>query len=150
MQSTSSKNLVLFADDDKDDRDLLLHSFNKHHTDIEVKVFEDGIDLLNYTEDLIKEDVMPCLVILDINMPKISGKDVLRLLRQKPKFEKVPVVLFTTSNAPTDSFFASLYDAGFISKPYSAGEMEGIVDKFVSHCNDDVKKKLRAFSNQPL
>lgn len=135
-----SKRLVYYVDDDPDDRTIVADAFQTHKQDLELQTFADGVDLLRHLNS--NPEVSPCLIILDINMPKLDGKDTLRLLRDNPKFESTPVVLFTTSSLPADSYFARHYKAGFITKPIDLQHMNVIVHQFIDYCKDGIKSKI--------
>lgn len=131
--------LVLYADDDLDDLDFVRESFTQYAKDIELLTFKDAGTLLNFVQTK-KNESLPCLIILDINMPRLSGKEALKLLRRMDGYQDVPVVLFTTSTSPHDAQFAKLYGACFISKPLNSIQMEIVVERFLDHCNESANK----------
>jgi CheY-like chemotaxis protein len=139
----SNKNIVLYADDDMDDLELVQESFARYTRNVDVITAKDGIQALSYLQGLTDDDPSPCLIILDINMPVLNGKEVLRKLRSLEKFESLPVVLFTTSSFPQDESFARKYNAGFVTKPLDVNQMEKITDLFIDHCTDEIKKNIR-------
>ena len=142
-KSITPKNIVFYADDDPDDLQLVQDSFAQYAKNVEVVTATDGSQALSYLDNLSELDPIPCLIILDVNMPVFDGKQVLTRLRQKERFQDVPVVLFTTSSQPLDQHFASRYNAGFITKPLSMHQMEIITDQFIDHCTEEVRKKIR-------
>jgi CheY-like chemotaxis protein len=142
-KSITAKNIVLYADDDPDDQALVQEAFSRYSTNVELVLFNDGRQILSYLQKLTRADPTPCLIILDVNMPGISGKEVLTQLRQMEKTASVPVVLFTTSNQPSDQQFATRYNAGFITKPLEAKQMERITEQFINHCTEEMQKKIR-------
>lgn len=142
-KSITPKNIVLYADDDPDDLQLVNEAFAQYAKDVEVVTVTDGRSALNYLENLPELEPAPCLIILDVNMPVFDGKQVLVQLRDMERFKDVPVVLFTTSSLPSDKTFAGLYKAGFITKPLNLKQMELIIDQFIEHCVEEVKKKIR-------
>ena len=105
--------------------------------------FSNGVEALAFLNGLTPLDPLPCLIILDINMPILDGKDALSRLKEMKPFEKVPVILFSTSSQRTDKEFADRYGAGFITKPLSAHQMEAIIEEFIKHCAEDVRNKIR-------
>ena len=137
------KNIVLYADDDSDDLELVQDSFSLYSKNVEVVTMRDGSQALSYLNRLSDDDPLPCLIILDINMPVINGKEVLKNLRDLPRFETVPVVLFTTSSLPQDEKFAKKYNAGFVTKPLDVTQMEVITELFIDHCADEIRKNIR-------
>jgi CheY-like chemotaxis protein len=140
---TAPKNTVVYADDDQDDIELVEEAFRQFSNNVEVITFQNGSQALSYLNNLTEEDPLPCLIILDINMPVLNGKEVLVRVRQLDKFEMIPVVLFTTSSMPVDKTFAEHYNAGFVTKPLGFEQMEIITRQFIDHCTEDVQKKIR-------
>ncbi|GAC1419539.1 MAG: hypothetical protein NVS1B13_21310 [Flavisolibacter sp.] len=134
---------VVYADDDSDDLELVQQSFEQHTMNVKVVTFKNGSHVLSYLLSLTPLEPTPCLIILDINMPIINGKEVLMRLRQVDRLHTVPVVLFTTSSLPLDQDFAHQYNAGFITKPLGIKQMEMITDQFIEHCADEIKKNIR-------
>src|SRR5688572_21693303 len=122
-QSLPPKNIVFYADDDLDDLELVKDAFAQYAKDVEVLTATDGSKALSYLSNLKKYDTIPCLIILDVNMPVIDGKETLLRLREMEHFQEVPVVLFTTSSQPIDKNFAQRYKAGFITKPIDVKQM---------------------------
>lgn len=135
--------IVVYADDDPDDIELVEEAFKRYANNVEVITFRDASQALSYLKHLTDADPLPCLVILDINMPLMSGKEALVRLRQIERYEEVPVVLFTTSSMPADKAFAQQYKAGFITKPLGDEQMEIITKEFISHCTEETQKKIR-------
>lgn len=142
-KSPTPKNIVFYADDDLDDLELVKEAFAQYSKNVEVLTATDGSKALSYLSNLKKYDTLPCLIILDVNMPVINGKEALLRLREMEHFQEVPIVLFTTSSQSIDKNFAERYNAGFITKPIDVKQMEFIADQFIEHCSDEVKNKIR-------
>lgn len=142
-KSITPKNIVLYADDDIDDLELVQEAFSIYARDVEVVTARDGKEALGFLQKLSPLDPKPCLIILDINMPILDGKEALITIREMEELEDVPVVLFTTSSMPVDKNFAKQYKAGFITKPLDIKQMEIITEQFIDHCTDEIKKKIR-------
>ena len=140
---TTPKNIVIYADDDQDDIELVEEAFKHYASNVDVITFKDGSQALSYLRNLSDEDPVPCLIILDINMPVLNGKETLTRLRQINRYTEIPVVLFTTSSMPIDKNFAKQYGAGFITKPLGYEQMEMIAKEFIDHCSVETQKKIR-------
>jgi CheY-like chemotaxis protein len=137
------RNIVIYADDDPDDIELVEEAFRHFAHNVEVHTFQNGSHALSYLKNLSEDDPSPCLIILDINMPVLNGKETLVRLRQLEKYEQVPVVLFTTSSMPLDKVFAQHYNAGFVTKPLGFEQMKIITKEFINHCTEETQKKIR-------
>lgn len=142
-KSISPRNIVFYADDDIDDLELVADAFAQYSDNVEVITATDGSRALAYLSNLNQHDNLPCLIILDINMPVINGKEVLMRLREINHLQSVPAVLFTTSSQPIDKNFAQKYNAGFITKPIDVRQMAYIADEFIEHCSEEVKNQIR-------
>jgi CheY-like chemotaxis protein len=137
------KNTILYADDDPDDVELLKEAFACISGDIELITCSHGAEALQYLQTLPLHKPTPCLIILDINMPVLDGKQALIRLRSINRFNSTPVVLFSTSSDNREKDFARQHEAGFITKPLDVREMAKIADSFIEHCAEEVKKSLR-------
>lgn len=142
-KSLPPKSLVLYADDDADDRDLVREAFDEFSSVVELVTFEEGRALLQYLEELAPLQPKPCLIILDVNMHGMDGKQALRRLRAMSDYGNVPAVLFTTSTLPSEAAFAKSYNAGFVTKPLHTNQVYAIVDRLIDHCADELKEKIR-------
>ena len=142
-QSLPPKSLVLYADDDPEDIELVSEAFQSYAQNVELMTFADGIELLNFIEAVDPLHLAPCLFIIDINMPRLNGKETLRRLRRIETFAEVPAVLFSTSSLPADAVFAKNFNAGFVTKPLHTSQVHLIIDEIIEHCSDEVKKMIR-------
>jgi CheY-like chemotaxis protein len=131
---------ILYVDDDIDDLYLISEAFETYTDHLTIVHAANGLQALQVLEKMNAEDKLPCLLILDINMPVMDGKEMLKKLRERPQYRDLPVVLFSTSQSPADKQFAKTYEADFFSKPISYSEIKSLVAEFVNKCRLDVKK----------
>lgn len=94
---------VLLVEDDQEDAVLTLRALKKHNIENKVYVVRDGLEALDFlfcTNRYAKRDPqdMPELILLDMELPKISGLEVLRRLRADHRTERLPVVILSSSN----------------------------------------------------
>jgi CheY-like chemotaxis protein len=141
--STNNKNIVVYADDDIDDIYLVKDSFSLYSKNVELVTFPDGLGALSFLRNMVKNSIIPCLIILDINMPGMDGKETLSNIRNFEELKEVPVILFTTSNNPVEKKFAEKYGAGFITKPIDSEQMERITHQFIDHCTPENRESIR-------
>ncbi|MDH7463061.1 response regulator [Chitinophagaceae bacterium 26-R-25] len=88
---------ILLVDDDMEDRFLIEDSFKEIGVSDLLHFEENGENALNYLEQSFYKDALPCLIILDLNMPKMNGTQILRFLKDNDKFINLPVIIFSTS-----------------------------------------------------
>ena len=136
------KQLIVYAEDDQDDIELMEESFGNYAQNIELLCFSDGLEVYEYLASSYNQP-SPCLIVLDINLPRMSGKEVLKKLRAIKRFKDIRVVLFTTSSQPHDKAFAHFYGAGFMTKPITYKQMDKIIHQFIEHCTDEIKNSIR-------
>jgi len=111
---------VLLVDDDPGDVLLTKRMFKTLETSLQLHVVSDGVEALAYLrcEPPYAESPRPDLVLLDLNMPKKSGCDVLREMKSDNALRLIPVVVLSTSNYDTDVHDAYRLGANsYIAKP---------------------------------
>lgn len=131
---------ILLVEDSEDDALLTLRALKKSTVELEeVVVVADGIEAEDYLFTRGKFEkrngaIMPKLILLDINLPRMSGLELLRSLRSDPRTRIVPVVMLTSSAAEQD--LVSSYGAGangYIQKPVNSSDFEEVVQKVVKY-----------------
>lgn len=136
---TTSKHTIVYAEDDLDDLFIVRQAFERHDH-ITVVHAQDGSMALMTLEEMLHEKCLPCLVILDINMPVMNGKETLQAIRQHPELGRLPVVLFSTSNSPADRAFAQAMNSELVTKPIEVNDLDAIARNFVEQCNFEINK----------
>ena len=110
---------ILVADDDKDDTALLKYAFKEADIRNPVCFVDNGEELLDFLKSSeLKGIEMPCIILLDLNMPKIGGHAALKLMKENSKWRKIPVLVFSTSDFEDD--ITQVYNLGaasYIIKP---------------------------------
>lgn len=89
---------IVLADDDRDDIELFQSAVKECSSNIKVSAAEDGQMLI----ELLEKDSVPDFIVLDLNMPRMSGYDCLRVIRKNSRYNNVPVIMFSTSSSPKD------------------------------------------------
>jgi CheY-like chemotaxis protein len=141
MSSTPHSHTILYAEDDLDDLFMIKQGFEQFDGTTQLLHANNGFEALEQLNKAKAEKHLPCLVILDINMPGMNGREALIRIRQSDDFKNVPVVLFTTSSSEMDKSFARKWGAEFITKPLVYSELEELAKRFVSLCATSVSAK---------
>ena len=125
---------ILYADDDQDDLMILSEAFSRYTERLRVVHACDGAEALATLEMMKQKGDLPCLIIMDINMPGMDGKQALKRIKESEAYSQVPVVLFSTSSSRNDQVFAEEWGANFLTKPSNYNDLEGLVQHFVNQC----------------
>ena len=111
---------VLLAEDNPSDVYLIREALREHDVDCNLRVASDGKDALSIISGA-ASDAGACaisLVILDLNLPRHDGIEILQKLRESPALEHIPVVVLTSSDSPRDRLVASQFGAThYLRKP---------------------------------
>lgn len=120
---------ILMADDDADDRFLVQAAFEDNKIEQKLLFFEDGEQLLDHLRDT----TIPGntrFILLDLNMPRRDGRDVLRILKADKELSTIPIIVFSTSKAPDD--INTSYKLGansYVVKPSSYEHLKEVIQK---------------------
>lgn len=119
---------ILLVEDNPQDEKLILRSLKKMNLANQIDVARDGQQALDYLFQenefaSLKGDTLPTVVLLDINLPRVNGLDVLAKLRDNPRTKLLPVVILTSSDDERDRLKS--YENGansFVNKPLEFSE----------------------------
>ena len=93
---------IFLVEDNPSDVELVRTAFEELGISVEYAIFKDGDEAIAGVNALLNSTLRPHLVLLDLNLPKTSGHEVLACIRREPSFANVPVVVLSTSNHPVD------------------------------------------------
>ncbi|MCA2999431.1 MAG: response regulator [Rhodocyclaceae bacterium] len=126
---------LFVVEDDPVELELTLANLSKYD-DVEIRSASDGEDALNKllppttTGRLI---ATPAVILMDVQMPRLSGIETARLVRAQPHTQKTPIVMLSNSDDPRDIEAAYLAGAnGYLRKPSSASDATKLFDSIVS------------------
>ncbi|MEO6304426.1 MAG: response regulator, partial [Bacteroidia bacterium] len=90
---------ILIADDDMDDQYMMKQAFSSINLNENVQTVNDGVELLDYLHKRGKykgiDTPSPKVILLDLNMPKKDGRECLKEIKTNPKFNRIPVVIYS-------------------------------------------------------
>lgn len=123
MSTARKPIIILLADDDEDDRMLAMDALIDSRLVNDLHMVVDGEELMDYLlrrgrYEAQADSPRPGLILLDLNMPKMDGREALKEIKSNPNLRQIPIVVLTTSKAEEDIY--RTYDLGansFITKP---------------------------------
>jgi len=129
MSPNGKSEVILLVDDDPDDLQMMRRALEKNGFSGEIYSVGDGEEMLEFLRRTgrfapPKLSPTPALILLDLNMPKMDGREALAEIKSDKSLHRIPVVVMTTSSAERDILQA--YDLGsnsFITKPITLNEL---------------------------
>lgn len=124
---------ILVADDDPDDRKLTQEAFSESKLANDLRFVEDGVEVFDYLNRRGKfadpaTSPWPSLMLLDLNMPRMDGREVLVELKKNPRYSAIRVIVMTTSKSEADINKAYLLNAAsYITKPVTFDSLVNVV-----------------------
>jgi CheY-like chemotaxis protein len=121
---------ILLIEDDGDDIDLLRDAFSMNNVSCHFEVVTEGDQAIPFLE---KTHELPDVIVMDLNLPKLHGREILTQIKSSKNLSNIPVVVLTTSSLQDDIKFS--YDMGakqFITKPNSIEGFNTTVQTIIS------------------
>ena len=120
-----------YADDDEDDRLFFEDAFSELKLKSRVSTYEDGQELMDY---LNSEDVLlPHILFLDLNMPRKSGLECLKEIKENPRFKDISIAIYSTSASDEDIERAFVEGANiYIKKPSDFKALKKVLSTVVT------------------
>ncbi len=141
---------ILMADDDEDDSLFMIAAFKAVGLMGATRRVNNGIELIVALKEIIHASSrLPALIILDLNMPQKSGKDVLKIIKSDQRLREIPIIIYSTSGARSDIMESyRLGCNGYIIKPNSYAEIERIAEKIKAFFIDATREPGSEFAKQ--
>jgi CheY-like chemotaxis protein len=118
---------ILLADDNASDIYLIREALREHRVDCMLRVVTDGRDVLGIISDEVPDLESIGLIILDLNLPRHDGIEILQKLKQSAWLKHIPVVVLTSSDSPRDRLMANELGATrYLRKPSNLEEFLGL------------------------
>ncbi|KGO88489.1 transcriptional regulator [Flavobacterium rivuli WB 3.3-2 = DSM 21788] len=124
---------IMLADDDEDDRLFFKEAFEEVKIKYDITAFNDGEQLMHYLNQ--DENPLPDIIFLDLNMPRKSGMECLKEIRQNDRLKKISVAIYSTSSSEQD--IEDTFVAGanvYIKKPNDFNMLKKVLSDVV-HIN---------------
>jgi CheY-like chemotaxis protein len=121
---------ILLVEDNPGDIRLTREAFSQTRTPIDLRVATDGVEALEFLRGAgqFRSAPRPDLILLDLNLPRKNGREVLAEIKRDQALRRIPVVVLTTSTAEEDILGAyDLHANSYITKPVDLGQFDDIV-----------------------
>ncbi|MBD0297073.1 MAG: response regulator [Flavisolibacter sp.] len=126
---------VLCIDDDPDDLQMLREALSTVDPKYTVVEASDGVEGMAQLEKMKQSEALPCLVVLDINMPKMDGRETFLSIRSDKELTDIPVVVFSTSNSMMDKMFFERKNVAYFTKPINFHELVEVASEMLRYCH---------------
>lgn len=131
----AKQKIILYVDDDADDRELLAEAIHEASPEMGVLLAENGLKALECLKGIKEtQETSLCLIVLDLNMPFLSGRETFEKIKEDKTFQGVPIIVFSSSEKPQDKTLFQQQGIEYFTKPSSITYMGQIVDHMISVC----------------
>ena len=136
---TKNTKLILIGEDDIDDQEFLKEVFSSIDDSFLIVFASNGHEVFEYLDEK-NNNLMPCLIVLDYNMPGMNGIDILRELKNDNRFNEIPKIIWSTSKSPTYKEVALELGANdYLIKPSNVNDLTDICRYMLSTCGFEAK-----------
>ena len=126
--------LIMFGEDDLDEEDFLKEIFTALDPSFALLFISNGRKLIADLEQMTNNE-LPCLIVLDYNMPELNGAEILKILKQNSRYNSIPKIVWSTSGS--EIYKLKCLESGaldYLIKPSNIKELEDIARHLLSHC----------------
>ena len=129
------ENYFLYAEDDQDDADILTDVLQSRHQNKIVHV-ENGFEIISHLQNVKKGEGYPCLIILDLKLPKLNGMETLELLKTDDFFRLIPVLILSARVSEDQMKVCKSFGADVMIKPQSYTHWKQVVDYMSAYIDE--------------
>lgn len=124
---------ILLIEDDIDDVDLLKDALLENNVHYQMEVIMEGDKVFNYLQKL---ETLPEIIVMDLNLPKTDGKEILQEIKSSFSLTQIPIVVLTTSSSKEDIDYCNKMGISkFITKPATIDGWNSTIDSIVHVAN---------------
>jgi CheY-like chemotaxis protein len=140
----NNKKTILIVEDDEDDREILSEVVRGVNDSASIAFAENGLLALDYLTQTKESEELPCLIVLDLNMPYLDGRQTCRRIKNELKLDDIPIIVFTSSHNPNDKVLFESQGVEFITKPEDFSSLQAIVKHMLDVCCFKVNANLQS------
>jgi CheY-like chemotaxis protein len=127
---------ILCVDDDEDDLFFLEEVIRSQNISLTISECRNGWEAINYLEKALLKNELPCLIIMDMNMPKMDGRHTIQKIKENNALSVIPIVLFTTSSSLQEKHYFENQGIHFITKPFDYKIFINRIVEVLAYCAD--------------
>jgi CheY-like chemotaxis protein len=135
MTDLQHKPLIFYAEDDMDDFESLRDALTQLTDGVELRHALHGAELIELLEGQ-DAAALPCLIVLDLNMPVMDGKEALAWIKSDERFQHLPIMVFTTSSREDDVKLCQTYRCTFFRKPTLYRDLLHVAQTMLDMCGE--------------
>ncbi|MDQ3279149.1 MAG: response regulator [Bacteroidota bacterium] len=131
--------VILLVDDDPEDKLIIQDAMEVLESGDVMRFADDGQHAWRILEESNEKDSIPCLIVLDLNMPKLNGAQTLERIKNDSRFKNIPVIIFSTSINPLEKERCLILGAhAYVVKPVSFKESIETAKTFLAFCRSEI------------
>jgi CheY-like chemotaxis protein len=122
---------ILYADDDLDDKTWVIEANSILNYSLDIDFVENGREVFEWLQQC---ENLPSLIVLDLNMPELDGRQTLQRLKASQQYKSIPVIIVTTSSNKVDIEICKRLGAAlYLVKPDKHSDWQKIIKQLLSH-----------------
>lgn len=125
---------ILYVDDDIDDMELLGEAMHQVAPELTVTYAENGLLALELLKKIKETKSLPSLIILDLNMPYLNGRQTFEQIKADPQLKDIPLVILSSGHSPADKLMFSKAGIPYFTKPVDFDTMKRIASHMAGLC----------------
>jgi CheY-like chemotaxis protein len=125
---------IVHIDDDPEDREMVRDAILSKDSNILVKEIDNPKAGVSYLMNAKYLGDLPCLIVLDLNLPGMNGWQVLKEIKSDEVLSSIPLVIFSMSSNPIDKALAKKAGVNFVTKPPTSSELNEKVMELLAYC----------------
>ena len=125
---------ILYVDDDRDDLEMLQQAIRELDGKFQVVEALDGEQGITFLQHMKMNGHLPCLIILDVNMPRMDGRQTLNMIRADEQLRSIPIVIFSTSDSELDRIYFKGMKVEYITKPVNFSHLVEVAARLIHFC----------------
>ena len=126
---------ILLIEDDPSDIYVLQRQLKERDSDVELQIVRDGGEALQFVRQGLGPDPTPCVILLDLHLPKHDGLEILHAIREDPELRHVHVIVVTNAASPQEQAELSALGIAFRLKPCCLEEFTALANDLIAICH---------------